>query len=260
MASEQVEVRNDGTQVTVTINRPQSLNALNYEVLEALDEALLEVSVERDVRVMVLRGAGSKAFVAGADIAAMHDMSVDQIQAYATLGQRVVKGIENLNVPVVAVVDGYALGGGLELALACDLIVARADAKVGQPEVNLGVIPGFGGSQRLIQRCGLGFARRLVLTGEVINAELAFQRGVVDVVFALDGFEESLGVFLDTIKSKAPLALSAAKRAMNAYSGKLLADGLQREVDGFVGLFHSEDKREGMGAFLEKRPAVFKGR
>lgn len=246
---------------TITINRPESLNALNEEVLRSLSAQLDELAAKSfaSLRAVVLRGAGEKAFVAGADIKLMQQASVSELRSFIALGQSVMRQIEMSKVPVVAAVDGFAIGGGLELALACDIIVASTKAKLGQAEVNLGLIPGFGGTQRLALRAGLGSARRLILTGETIAAEEAFRLGVVDYLVEPEKFDATLAEVVATLCSKSPFALAAAKRATEELFASPKRGGLTAEVEEFVQLFHYEDTKEGLLAFLEKRKPQFRG-
>jgi enoyl-CoA hydratase len=243
----------------ITINRPESLNALNTDVLISLGQVLSEIRVMPDVRSVVITGAGDKAFVAGADIATMNGLGPRAIADYVELGQRTMRQIETFELPVIAAVNGFALGGGLELALSCDLIFASDTAKVGQPEVNLGVIPGFGGTQRLIARCGVGTAKRLCYTGDIINSDEALRLGIVDKVFTKDTLLEEVFKICSTISTKAPLAVQAAKRVINQSVEQQMLSGLRREVDEFLTVFNSKDRSEGMQAFLQKRPAKFNG-
>lgn len=248
---------------TITINRAEVLNALSVEVLTELKSALETLATKKDlyqeVRLVVVRGAGGKAFVAGADIKHMQGASDKERKAFAELGQSAMLAIESLPLPVIAVVDGFALGGGLELALACDLIFATEKAKFGQPEVNLGLIPGFGGTQRLIYRCGLATTKRLVFTGEHLSAEEGFRLGLVDYLAKEGELEERLAEVVKSISQKAPLALASAKRAIEFAIKDLKKAGLQNEVREFLNLFASADTAEGLAAFAEKRKAKFVG-
>lgn len=245
--------------VRLTIAREEALNALNREVLLALLDAFDALERDGSARVVLLTSKGTKAFVAGADVAQMAAMERDQIAEYVELGQRVMRRIEQCPVPVIALVQGYALGGGLELAMACDLIVAADSAKLGQPEVNLGIVPGFGGTQRLLQRCSVGFARRLVYSGEMVDAESAQRAGLVDWVVPRAQLAEEGERIAKVIASKAPLAVRAAKQAIREGGDAQLRAGLRVEVDAFLALFATADREEGMGAFLAKRPAQFRG-
>jgi enoyl-CoA hydratase len=245
---------------TIYINRPESLNALNPDVLQSLSREMQQIERDTSIRVVVIRGSGDKAFVAGADIRSMASLGGPAISEYVELGQRTLRAIEQCRVPVIAAVHGFALGGGLELALACDIILCAESAKIGQPEVNLGIIPGFGGTQRLIQRCGVGRARRLCYTGELIPAEEAYGLGIVDKVVSDEDFNEALQKMANEIVSKAPLAVQGAKRVILRSQEQALLAGLQLEVEEFLRLFGSADREEGMAAFLEKRKPVFTGR
>jgi enoyl-CoA hydratase len=249
-----------GAVYTVTINRPESLNALNPDVLQSLLNEFQAISRDNSIRVVVIRGSGPKAFVAGADIRAMSQLGPRAIADYIELGQRTTRAIEMCAVPVIAGVHGFALGGGLELALACDIIFCAESAKVGQPEVNLGIIPGFGGTQRLIHRCGVGQARRLCYSGELITAEEARVLGIADKVVPDAAFDEQLTQFAELIASKAPLAVQGAKRVINRSQDTVLLSGLRLEVEEFLRLFASADREEGMDAFMQKRKPSFTGR
>ncbi len=250
----------------IIIRRAKTLNALDKSVLETLAEILNSLRTkanepsERDaIRVVTLRGEGDKAFVAGADIKLMQNASRHQLREFIWLGQSVMRLIEELPLPVIAIVDGYAIGGGLELALACDLIIASKRAKFGAAEINLGLIPGFGGTQRLSRRIGLGGARRLTYLGENISAEEAFRLGLVDWLVEPGELTDKVRDVTSALAVKAPLALAAAKRSLNhADSGARLA-GLTIEVEEFLRLFDSNDTREGLSAFVEKRKPHFKG-
>jgi enoyl-CoA hydratase len=243
---------------TITINRPKALNALNQATLTELDTAL--GSLGDEVRVVVLAGAGEKAFVAGADITELAGMNVDQALRMARRGQRILERLEAGGRVTIAMVQGFALGGGCEIAMACDFICASQKARFGQPEINLGVIPGFGGTQRLVRRVGIGPARKLVLLGDMIGADEAHAIGLCDFVFApeeLAGKTRELALRL----AKGPrVAQAAAKAALDAATESSLKEGLHFEAQGFALCFDSQDQKEGMKAFLEKRAAAFTGR
>lgn len=244
----------------ITLNRPESLNALNPDLLATLERTFDELAKDQNLRVVTLTGAGPKAFVAGADISSMNSYGPRGISEYLELGQRVMRKIELLPVPVLALVNGYALGGGLELALACDIIIASDTAKLGQPEVNLGIIPGFGGTQRLIGRCGVGEARRLCYTGDLITGEEAKMIGLADkVVPQATLLEEGLKM-AKTIAEKAPLAIRGCKKVIRRSEEARLLSGLRLEVEEFQMLFATVDRAEGMDAFLAKRAAKFVGK
>lgn len=255
-----VKIVSTGPVSEIVINRPKSLNALNADVLQGIILALEKLATMKDVRVITITGEGEKAFVAGADIATMSGLGPRAIADYVELGQRAMRALELAPVPIIAAVNGYALGGGLELALACDIIVASRSARLGQPEVNLGVIPGFGGTQRLIQRCGVGAARRLCYTGELITADEGFAIGLVDRVVEGAELKAAVSSMANLIAQKAPLAVQKAKSVIRQSQEGLLNAGLRLEVEGFLDLFRTEDRAEGMGAFLQKREAKWQGR
>jgi enoyl-CoA hydratase len=260
MEENTVLVERDGAIVTVTINRQESLNALNPDVLQGLIIEFGKIASDPSIRSVIITGRGPKAFVAGADIRSMNGLGPRPIADYVELGQRAMRLIETCEVPVIAAVNGFALGGGLELALACDIIVCCESAKLGQPEVNLGIIPGFGGTQRLIHRCGVGAARRLCYTGDLIGAEEARVIGLADKVVPDAQLLDEVTKMATTIASKAPLAVKGAKKVINQAHQSLLLSGLRLEVEEFLKLFGTADREEGMTAFLQKRPATFTGR
>ena len=259
MAYENLLLERDGAVAIVTINRPKALNALDPTTLTELLQCTEELAADRSVRSMVVTGAGERAFGAGADIAAMESMSAVDGRRFALLGQRVMRRLEQLSIPVIAAVNGFALGGGLELALACDLILAAEGAKFGQPEINLGIIPGFGGTQRLSRRIGVAAARLLIFTGEMIDAAEAFRLGLVNRVLPGAELLSSARQLAATLATKAPVALQQAKAAINVGSEIDLDDGCRYEAEAFAVAFGTHDRREGMRAFLEKRTASFKG-
>lgn len=254
-----------GPALIVTINRPQALNAINPTVIAELSRVIESVQQTLDagdwsVRGVVLTGAGDKAFVAGADIASMADMSSDQAMEFASSGHAIGEMLANLPVPVIAAVQGFALGGGCELALACDFIVASDKARFGQPEVKLGVIPGFGGTQRLLRRVGIARALELCTTGAMIDAQEALRIGLVNrVVEQGKALEVSLGL-IDIMAQMGPLAVAAAKRVIHRGAELPLGAANQLEVEAFAELFASADQKEGMAAFLAKRPGNFSGK
>lgn len=254
-----VHRREDGV-TWLEIDRPKALNALNTPTLHELERALDEAAKDPDLRVLVVSGTGEKAFVAGADIAEMSAMGPTQARVFSSVGHRVFEKLEKLPVPTLAAVNGFALGGGMELALACDLIYASEKARFGQPEVNLAVIPGFGGTQRLPRKIGPMRALELCFTGDMIPAEKAREVGLVLEVFAADALREKVDEIAKTIASKGPLAVAALKRVIIEASAcdPRTANALEQETFGV--LFGSEDQKEGMRAFLEKRPATFQGR
>jgi len=245
---------------TITLNRPDKLNALNAELVGELHRVLAEVRRDKDLRALIVTGAGDKAFAAGADIAAMSTMTGPEAKAFGELGHAVGAQMETLAIPVIAAVNGFALGGGCEMALACDFIHASTKAKFGQPEVNLGVIPGFGGTNRLARRVGIGRARELCFTGDVIGADEALRIGLVNGVHAPEELLGKVKEIATKIASKGPLAVAQAKRVLLRGLDVPLPTANELEVQAFAALFGSEDQREGMAAFLGKRPAQFVGR
>lgn len=245
---------------TLTVNRPEALNALNCELLKELECALYGLDLDAAVKVVVLTGAGEKAFVAGADIREMAEMNSYQGHAFAQQGQRVMLLMEKMTKPVIAAVNGFALGGGLELALACDFIYASQKAKLGFPEVTLGILPGFGGTQNLSRLIGPNKANELIFTGKLLTADKACAWGIVNEVFAP---EELLAKTMEAaagIARVGELGVSYAKDAIANGLNMSKVDGFRYEASLFGVLFATEDQKEGMGAFLEKRKPVFKGK
>jgi len=234
------------------------MNALDRPTLGELRDRLAELRHDTEAGALILAGAGGKAFVAGADIKYMSGLDVEGATAWGELGQACAQLLETMPKPTIAAIDGFALGGGCELALACDLRYAGSRAKLGQPEINLGIIPGWGGTQRLVRACGIGVAKELILTGRLVDAEEALRIGLVNAVH--DPVLEKAREVAELLASKSPLALAAAKRALNHALQGDHVENLQREADEFGGLFGSEDAREGLTAFAEKREAHFTGR
>ena len=250
---------NDGI-ATLTINRAHVLNSLASEVVQELECALYELDLDASVKAVVLTGAGEKAFVAGADIKEMSQISAFDAHDFASKGQRLMLLMGKMRKPVIAAVNGFALGGGLELALACDFIYASEKAKFGFPEVGLGIIPGFGGTQNLPRLIGPGRAKELIFSGRIITAAKAREWGIVNEVFAP---EELLPKALATAREiigKSPLGVAYAKDAIVNGMNMTKEDGFRYEASLFGVLFATADQREGMGAFIEKRPAEFKGK
>lgn len=255
----QVTLQAEGSVARITVQRPAALNALNQQVLEQLGEALTEYEQNDDLRVALVSGEG-KAFVAGADLKALAQADEATVRAYTQLGQRVLRRIETLEKPVVAAVDGFALGGGLELALACDVIYASDRALVGLPETSLGIIPGFGGTQRLARRVGPGRAHHLIFSGARLGGEEAMRFGVVDATWPLEDFHDQVEKSLDRIANASPLANTRAKRAVRTGLDLSLEEGLALEEELAVASFGTEDQKEGFQAFMERRPPRFTGR
>ncbi len=249
----------EGDLAIVTINRPDKLNSLDRSTLERLLAVVEELTAAGDVRALVLTGAGEKAFVAGADIAAMREMGTAEAKAFADLGHRLGDRLESAPFVVIAAVNGFALGGGCELAIACDLIYASDKARFAQPEVNLGVIPGFGGTQRLVRRVGVGKARELVYTGDMIDAAEAHRIGLVEGVVPHGTVLEHAKAVAKKIAQKGPLAIRQAKVVMRRGDAGLPSAN-ELEAQAFAVLFGTEDQKEGMAAFVGKRAAAFKAR
>ena len=251
--------RRDGAAI-LTVNRPDALNALDLETLRALHDRLRELAEDAEARVVVLTGAGDRAFVAGADIKYMQGLSVLEAREWSELGHACGRLLETMPKPTIAAVNGFALGGGCELALACDLRYAASTAKLGQPEINLGILPGWGGTQRLARVAGLGFAKELILTGRTVDAAEAERRGLVNAVYEPG---ELLDRTLETARllaSKSPIALAYAKEAANLALQGAHEANLTQEATFFALLFSTEDQKEGMAAFAEKREPRFTGR
>jgi len=260
MPYETVRLERDGNVAVITINRPDKLNALNPQVCRDLLGALNEAACDDAVGAIVLTGAGDKAFVAGADIAAMSKMSPMEGRAFADLGHAIGDTIAGCPKPVIAAVNGFALGGGTELAIACDVIYASERAKFGQPEVKLGIIPGFGGTQRLARLVGLQKAKELVLSGDTIDAAEALRIGLVCAVVPHAELLDKAKDLARRMAAAGPLAVGQAKRAMNHGYDLSLPAALELEKQTFAALFGTQDQQEGMGAFLAKRKPAFQGK
>ncbi len=245
--------------LTVTINRPDKLNALNKDVFTDLNTLMDEVEKNHEIKSVIITGAGPKAFVAGADISEFGGLDKRQAMALAKRGQDTFARIENSSKPVVAAVNGFALGGGCELAMSCHFRVASENAKFGQPEVNLGLIPGYGGTQRLVQLIGKGKAMELLMSAHMIDANEAKQLGLVNYVTTSETLLEHTRKILEVINSKAPLAVAGCIKAANAVFDES-TDGYALEIEEFGNAFATEDMKEGTTAFLEKRKASFKGK
>lgn len=258
MVLEFVKLQFEGPLATLTVDRPKALNALNAQTLHELDQALNQVAAHTDARALIVTGAGEKAFVAGADIGEMQSYSPAKALAFSQLGHRVMGQLEGLSIPTIAAVNGFALGGGCELALACDLIYASEKAKFGLPEVTLAVIPGFGGTQRLTRLLGRSRAKELVFLGDMIDAIKAKEIGLALEVFAADRLMAHCHEVAHKIAKRGPLAVAQAKRAIEAGADLSLHDANEIERQAFAMLFGTDDQKEGMKAFVEKRPPAFK--
>ena len=259
MAFENMRVEEQDGIFTATFTREKALNALNAATIRELGELIEKVRGSKSARALILTGSG-KAFVAGADIAEMKESSEADGRAFAESGQRTFAQLETLGVPTIAAVNGFALGGGCELAMACDLIYAAPKAKFGQPEVNLGIIPGFGGTQRLTRRVGIMRAKELIFTGDLIDAAKARELGLVLEVIDAEKLLDHCKSVAQKIASKGMLAIAEAKKAIELGANLELPEATALEAAGFGNLFNSFDRKEGMTAFIEKRPAKFEGR
>ena len=244
----------------ITVNRPKALNALNSATLAELDNLLEQISKDKTTHVVVVTGSGEKAFIAGADIAEMQSMSAIEGREIARLGQSVFSKLENLPQPVIAAINGFALGGGCELAMACDIRIATENAKFGQPEVSLGIPPGFGGTQRLARLIGKGRAQELLLTAEIIDAQEAYRIGLVNKVVSVGELRAVVNSISETIKGRAQIAVQLCKSAVNKGIDAPLSVGLAYEAEIFGICFATADQKEGMAAFLDKRKASFSGK
>ena len=245
--------------VLITVNRPQALNALNPQVLDELYKAFEQFEADENADVAILTGEG-RAFVAGADIVAMSTMSTLEGRNLGIKGHKLMNYMENIEKPIIAAVNGFALGGGCELAMACDIRVASSKAKFGQPEVGLGIIPGFGGTQRLPRLVGRGMAKYLIFTADTIDAQEALRIGLVEKVVAPEELLPEAEKLAKTIASKAPVAIGSAKTAINNGYDMEMKSASRFEIETFTAAFSTDDKREGMGAFLEKRAPEFTGK
>ncbi len=252
-------VERRGRVALITINRPEKRNALNIKMRQEGAAALEELRADDEVRVVIFTGAGDKAFIAGADIAEFAERTAITQRDVMT-ERSLFNAIDTFPKPVIAMINGYCLGGGCELALACDLRIASETASFGQPEINLGIIPGGGGTQRLTHLVGEGKAMELILTGDIIDAKTAYMLGLVNLVVPAADLEAKTMEIAGRIAEKSPIALRMAKEAVKTASRATLDEGLRREVDLFALCFSSEDKDEGVKAFLEKRKPAFKGK
>lgn len=260
MAYNNILLEKEGAIGLLTINRPKALNALNGETLTEIGLALDEIEKDDDIKVVILTGAGDKAFVAGADIVAMQNMTPLEARAFAVLGQKVFSKMETFKKPVIAAINGFTLGGGCELAMSTDIRIATPKSRFGQPEVNLGVIPGFAGTQRLPRLIGKGRAKELIFSADPITAEEAYRIGLVNKVVDEDKLMEEAKKLANKIASKGQIAVRLAKEAINEGMEMDLDKAMLHEADLFGLCFTSDEQREGMTAFIEKRPAKFTGK
>jgi len=258
MAYENIIVEvSEGIEI-ITFNRPHVLNALNSDLLEEFLEALDTIAQDESIRVLVLTGAGEKSFVAGADIKELASRNPLSSKAFAHRGQSIISKLQDLAIPVIAAVNGFALGGGSEIALACDFIYASETASFGLPEITLGIIPGFGGTQRLARLIGINRAKELILTGKIISANDALDLGIVNKLVPSEKLKKEVMITAKAIADKGKTALRAAKQAINNGMNVDLATGLNIEADAFALCMTSKDSQEGLNAFIEKRKPEFK--
>ena len=255
-----VDVQRDGAVAVVTIDRQDALNALDVPTLTELRDRLRELAGDAGVRAVVLTGAGDRAFVAGADIKYMSGLSPERAKAWGALGHEAGRLLETMPKPAIAAINGFALGGGCELALACDIRYASSRAKLGQPELKLGIVPGWGGTQRLARVCGLGVAKELIFTGRTVDAAEALRIGLVNAVFEPEDLLAKACETAALLGAQSPVALALTKRLCNLTLGADHTGGLEAEAASFGELFASEDAREGLTAFVEKREPNFLGR
>lgn len=244
----------------ITINRPKALNALNSETLKELDIIVEDLENDDEIYAVILTGAGDKAFVAGADITEMKDLNTIEGRRFSILGNKVFRRLENLEKPVIAAIPGFALGGGCELAMACDIRIATDKAKFGQPEVGLGITPGFGGTQRLARIVGLGKAKELIYTGRIMKADEALNIGLVNKVVEADKLMEEAKAMANQIASNAPIAVKLCKVAINRGMQCDIDTALMYEAEAFGECFSTLDQKEGMTAFVEKREKNFQNK
>jgi enoyl-CoA hydratase len=250
----------NGAVAVLTINRPKALNALNSDTLSELSTALDELGRDSSVKVVILTGSGEKAFIAGADISQMKDLNPLEGRRFAQLGHATFRKLELLPQPVIAAINGFALGGGCELAMACDIRLASENAKFGQPEVTLGLTAGFGGTQRLPRLVGTGLASELLFTGDIIDVQEAYRIGLVNHVYALDVLMEEAQKLAKRIAGRAPAAVQLSKSAIQRGSNMDIDNAQAYEAEVFGLTFSTQDQTEGCTAFVEKRKPVFEGR
>tara|TARA_B100000315_G_scaffold253730_1_gene293171 strand:+ start:1047 stop:1829 length:783 start_codon:yes stop_codon:yes gene_type:complete len=244
----------------IIINRPEQMNALNIEARREILKALEDADLDDTIRLVILSGAGEKAFCAGADIKIFLDMNAVEARKYVKLAKQVARTIECLSKPVIAAIKGHTFGGGLELALACDLIIASENAKFGQTEINVGLIPGVGGTQRLPRAVGIRIAKELIFAGGTIDAEEAYRIGLINKVVPLEEVDATVNEYVGKILSKSPLILKIAKKTVNKSFETDMFSGLDYETEAFINCFSTHDQKEGAQAFLEKRKPKFNGK
>ena len=245
---------------TITINRPQAMNALNEGTIPEILSRLEDAEKDENVRVLVITGAGEKAFCAGLDLKPMRDINVIEAVEMSRRGQKLTLAIEEVGKPVIAAINGYALGGGLELAMACDIRIASEKARIGQPEVNVGLIPGWGGTQRLPRLVGKGIAKELIFTGKMIDAKTAERIGLINMVVPPEKLRSAVEELAKVIMSKPPIAIRLAKELINSSTETDQGTGLVHEAEAFGILSSTEDYREGVSAFIQKRKPEYKGK
>jgi len=245
---------------TITINRPKALNSMNEETILEISSTLDDIRKDESVKVVVITGAGNRAFSAGADINMMKGRGTLEARRSSQLGQRLMNEVEDLEKPVIAAINGYALGGGLELAMACDLRIASENAKLGQPEINIGLIPGWGGTQRLPRLVGAGIAKEMIFTGKMVDAKTAERLGLLNAVVSPEQLKKAVKELAMELMNKPPIGIELAKQLINNSTETDLRVGLTHETEAFGVLASTEDFKEGVGAFLEKRKPKFKGK
>ena len=255
-----VLLEKEGNIAILTINRPKALNALNSETLQDLDKALEQLENESDIYAVILRGAGDKSFVAGADISEMKNLNEEQGKEFGLLGNKVFRRLENLDKPVIAAISGFALGGGCELAMACDIRIASEKAKFAQPEAGLGITPGFGGTQRLPRLVGTGVAKEMIYTGRIVKADEALRIGLINKVVSPELLMEEAKKLADMISINAPIAVKLCKDAINRGIQVDIDSAIVIEANDFGKCFDTEDQKEGMSAFIERREKNFKNK
>lgn len=259
MSYETILFEQEGDIATITIDRPKSMNALNAQLIAELTDAVEQIAVNEDIRVLVLTGSGEKAFVAGADIGELSTLNPLQASYFAEKGHILMDKLQELPIPVIAMVNGFALGGGLEIALSCDFIYASDNAKIGLPEITLGIIPGFGGTQRLSRIVGKNLAKEMIFTGKMLSAGEALEKGIINKVMPPDELAAEVKKTAEKMATKGKASLNAAKKTINDGMDVDLSSGCKMEMAAFALCMASEDAKEGTTAFLEKRTPEFKG-